>query len=317
MELRQLRYFVRTVELKSMGRAAVDLELSTSTLSQQISQLESELSTRLLTRRSTGVFPTEAGLEFWHHAQTILRQVDVAAAAAQKGRLSGRVTVGLASTTAAVLALPFVEAMQASYPTVGVRIVEGLTSHLQALLDSRQLDLAVLFETGLGTRWSVTPLVEEQLFLIGRPNLQHWPAGFPHPVTMRQLCELPLVMPGAGHALRMRVERGFEAVACQPCVVLEIDGVHSLMNAVRAGYGATIQPGSLVSGTALARGDLAPPHLQVRAITDPDLRRRSMLASLSDDELSPAGLAARVVIGQTAWKLTDEGKWLGASRFER
>ena len=54
MELRQLRYFVRTVELGSMGRAALDLGMVQSALSQQISRLEGELSTRLLQRTAKG-----------------------------------------------------------------------------------------------------------------------------------------------------------------------------------------------------------------------------------------------------------------------
>jgi LysR family tcuABC transcriptional regulator len=53
MELRQLRYFVKVCELRSMGRAAIELGVVTSALSQQISRLESELSTRLLQRSST------------------------------------------------------------------------------------------------------------------------------------------------------------------------------------------------------------------------------------------------------------------------
>ena len=55
MELRQLRYFVRVVELGSMGRAADDLGVVTSALSQQISRLEGELATRLLQRGARGV----------------------------------------------------------------------------------------------------------------------------------------------------------------------------------------------------------------------------------------------------------------------
>ena len=50
MELRQLRYLVRVIELGSISRAALDLELVQSALSQQISRLERELSTRLLQR---------------------------------------------------------------------------------------------------------------------------------------------------------------------------------------------------------------------------------------------------------------------------
>ena len=50
MELRQLRYFVNIVEHGSLGRAALELDVGVSALSQQIAKLESELSTRLLNR---------------------------------------------------------------------------------------------------------------------------------------------------------------------------------------------------------------------------------------------------------------------------
>ena len=61
MELRQLRYFVKVVEVGSISRAALDLDLVQSALSQQITRLEGELSTRLLKRSPQGVTPTEAG----------------------------------------------------------------------------------------------------------------------------------------------------------------------------------------------------------------------------------------------------------------
>ena len=105
MELRQLRYFVRVVELGSMSRAALDLDLVQSALSQQISRLEGELATRLLQRSAKGVLPTEAGLAFFREAQLALRHVEQAGRAAQQSRLSGSVSVGLAPTTAAVLGM--------------------------------------------------------------------------------------------------------------------------------------------------------------------------------------------------------------------
>ena len=130
MELRQLRYFVRVVELGSMGRAALDLGVVTSALSQQISRLESELSTRLLQRTSTGVVPTDAGLAFWRQAQLALRHADDAVRAAQLARLSGHVSVGLPSSTSAVLALPFMAAMRERYDELH-RIYRDTASRLQ------------------------------------------------------------------------------------------------------------------------------------------------------------------------------------------
>ena len=99
MELRQLRYFIRVVELGSMGRAALDLGVGTPALSQQISRLEGELSTRLLQRTTTGVLPTDAGLAFFRQAQLAVRHADAAAQVARQARLAGHVSIGLAPST--------------------------------------------------------------------------------------------------------------------------------------------------------------------------------------------------------------------------
>ena len=84
MELRQLRYFVRIVELGSMSRAALDLDMVQSALSQQITRLEGELCTRLLHRTPRGVAPTEAGVAFFREAQLTLRHAEQAMRVAQQ-----------------------------------------------------------------------------------------------------------------------------------------------------------------------------------------------------------------------------------------
>ena len=161
MELRQLRYFVRIVELGSMGRAALDLNMVQSALSQQISRLEGELCTRLLQRTAKGAVPTEAGLAFFREAQLALRHADQAARAAQQARLTGTVSVGLSPTTASVLGVPLMRAMHERYPDVRLHMVGSLSGHLSNMLNARQLDIAVLFETSAARRWSMLPLLDE------------------------------------------------------------------------------------------------------------------------------------------------------------
>jgi LysR family tcuABC transcriptional regulator len=39
LELRQLRYFLRIVDLGSMGKAAIELDIATAALSQQITKV--------------------------------------------------------------------------------------------------------------------------------------------------------------------------------------------------------------------------------------------------------------------------------------
>ena len=307
MELRQLRYFVKVCELRSMGRAALELELATSALSQQISRLESELSTRLLQRSSTGVTPTDAGLAFLQQAQLTLRHADEAVRAAQQARLAGHVSIGLPPTTASVLGVPLMQAMRERYPEVRLHLVESLSGHLGAMLNARQLDLAVLFQTDAARRWSVLPLLDEKLFVIGRADLPGLPTG--RQVRLARLGELPLIMPSASHGLRATLEAAFARARVAPRVVAEIDGLAMLMDAVRAGQGATIQPGAATA--RLAEGQL----VQVR-IADAQVGRRNLLASLSDDELAPAALAARVVLADVARRLVREGRWAGATLHE-
>ncbi|OAD84428.1 LysR family transcriptional regulator [Comamonas thiooxydans] len=309
MELRQLRYFVRIVELGSMSRAALDLDMVQSALSQQISRLESELSTRLLQRTPRGVIPTEAGQAFFHQAQLTLRHAQQAIHAAQQARLSGAVSMGLSPTIANVLGLPLMRAMRERYPDVRLHMVSALSGHLTSLLNARQLDLAILFDTQSARRWSVMPLLEEQLFLIQSrqqpvaPQIQH-----EVPISLEQLQQVPLILPSGSHGLRSSIMASFTSAGFQSQMAMEIDSLSLLMEAVAAGMGATVLPWSAVG---MYRD--AAERFQWSQIADDSVRRKAALCSLSDDELSPAALAARVVLTDCARQLVHSGVWRGAS----
>ncbi|MFM2066313.1 MAG: hypothetical protein RLZZ584_1222 [Pseudomonadota bacterium] len=312
MELRQLRYFVKVVEHGSFSQAAAALGVVTSALSQQVSRLEGELSTRLLQRTSKGVIPTDAGLAFWRQAQLALRHADHAVLAAQQARLSGHVSVGLASSTASVLGLPLIAAMRERYPEVRLHLVESLSGHLGRMLGARQLDLAVMFQVEPSQGWSVTPLLDERLYAMGRRGLP----GLPGTARTRieQLAGLPLILPSGPHGLRALVDKAFARARATPRVVAEIDGLALLMDAVAAGLGATIQPGAATLRLRQAGGPVD--EVVLVQISNPHARRPNLLVSLSDDELSPAALAARVVLTEVARSLVAERRWTGASFHE-
>ena len=316
MELRQLRYFVRIVELGSMSRAALDLDLVQSALSQQISRLESELSTRLFQRSPKGVLPTEAGMAFFREAQLTLRHAAQAVRAAQESRLSGTVSVGLSSTTAGVLGVALMRAMRERYPDVRLHLVESMSGHLTNMLNVRELDLAVLFETGAARRWSVMPLLEEKLYLMGLPEafasifarLEVAPnAGQPPSISLSQLKGVPLILPTGVHGLRSALDAAFAQAGFKPNLLAEIDSLTMLMDAVASGLGCSVQPWA-----ALKRIASTAERLAVAVVEDGRVVRSSALCSLSDDELSPAALATRVVLADCARALVDSGHWSGA-----
>ncbi|EAO4203909.1 tricarballylate utilization LysR family transcriptional regulator TcuR [Salmonella enterica] len=306
MELRQLRYFVRIIETGSMGSAAQDLDIGVSALSQQMSRLENELAIRLLQRTSRGVTPTNAGLAFYSQAQLALRHADDAILAAREARLSGHVSVGMAPSTASILGIPFIHAMQENYADVRLHVVESLSGNLERMINTRQIDLAVVFQKDKILRWNARPILEEQLFLIGSHALL---AALPdNPITPEQLAGIPLIMPSQGHGLRGRLDAVCQEHALNVEIVAEIDGLALLMRAVRDGLGATLQPGAAIS-------HLDNDALRVIGVHNPVLSRPNFLVSLSDDELTPAGLAARVVLTKVMRQLVDAGEWPGATLY--
>jgi DNA-binding transcriptional LysR family regulator len=104
-ESRDLRYFVAVAERLSFSRAAEDLPLSQSALSEAIRRLEAEIGTQLLARNSRNVKLTPAGEVLLADARDVIRNLDHAVDRAERaGRGEvGRLRVGFEASGAGEL----------------------------------------------------------------------------------------------------------------------------------------------------------------------------------------------------------------------
>jgi DNA-binding transcriptional LysR family regulator len=97
IETRLFRYFVALAEEQHFGRAALHLEISPPTLTNQIQKLELRLGAKLVERRgNTHVEITEAGKRFLERARNVLREAAEAEAVtkqAARGEI-GRLEIG-------------------------------------------------------------------------------------------------------------------------------------------------------------------------------------------------------------------------------
>lgn len=309
MELKQLKYFVAIIESGSLGKASQKLDVGTSALSQQITKLEDELSTRLLQRSSTGVTPTPSGLAFFKQAQLVIRHAQYAIEAAHSSRLTGHVSVGFSPSIASVLGLPFMRLMASRYPDIKIHLVESLSGNLANLVSSRQLDIAIIFTKDVDQQWTVEPLLKEKMFLMANPKLLK-KYGFESCIERQQIefekiHILPLALPSQRHGLRKFLDQKVELLN----VDYEIDGLHLLMNCVSHLDIATIQPGSAYF--EYLRADLC--FLQV---VEPQLDRINYLVSISEEELSPASLATKVAIKACIKDLINSGMWPSAELLD-
>ena len=72
---RQIQYFVAVAENGAVSRAAHELSISQSTVTEAIRELESDLGFALFERRAQGVELTLKGHQFLRHARKILSDI--------------------------------------------------------------------------------------------------------------------------------------------------------------------------------------------------------------------------------------------------
>ncbi|MEN3292090.1 MAG: LysR family transcriptional regulator, nitrogen assimilation regulatory protein [Burkholderiales bacterium] len=243
MELRQLKYFIAIIESGSFSKAAIESHVVQSALSQQIAALETELEVQLLVRSAQGVTPTTAGQLFYQHAQHLLRQVEHAKTLvrASDGKPSGRVTIGLPTSTAATLSLPLLEACLALYPGIQLHLMEGLSRQMHQALINGKADMVIQFsgqpEHGLRAR----RLLTEELFVVSA-NQANGPAPEVGAITLCGLRDMPLLLPERGNGLRDLVEAQLAALGVAVTPVAELGSLTTMIEAAEQGIGATLLP---------------------------------------------------------------------------
>ena len=104
MHPRLLKTFLAVARHRNITRAAREVHLAQSSVSDQVQSLESELGVALFTRSRQGLDLTTAGEALKPYAEEILRLAEKAriAVEATTGKTAGTVTIGALETIAAV-----------------------------------------------------------------------------------------------------------------------------------------------------------------------------------------------------------------------
>ncbi|MDB5427535.1 MAG: LysR family transcriptional regulator, partial [Phenylobacterium sp.] len=136
----ELRAFAAVVERASFARAAMQLGLSASALSQTIRQLEARLGVRLLNRTTRSVAPTSAGERLYDRISPMMREMDaaVAEAVAVTGRVAGPLRINTPGMAAAKLIAPRLGRFHRAHPDVVLDIVidDGLSDIVAGRFDA-------------------------------------------------------------------------------------------------------------------------------------------------------------------------------------
>ena len=124
-EFAELKAFAAVVERKSFARAAENLGLSPSALSQTIRQLEARIGTRLLNRTTRSVSPSASGELLYGRIAPLFREMDAAVAEATEaaGHTTGTLRINTLGIAARTIISPRLSRFHQAYPEVLLDIV--------------------------------------------------------------------------------------------------------------------------------------------------------------------------------------------------
>ena len=274
-DLRQLRYFVTIADAGSFSKASLQLGVAQSALSHHISQMEARLGVALFSRSSKGVEQTESGARFLDHAGAILAAVDAATNDVRDNSKEpgGLVRLGATLTIAPMLIEPLMARLSETAPRVSLRIEERLSPQLVQAVASGELDVAVCFNAGDDRRIDGTQVFEEDICLVGVPELI---GETEEAISLEEALSFPLLLPGRDHILRGMIDR-VALFRNRPINVRhECLSLHALFAGLRLGLGSTLI--SQFSALPLTRsGDVL-----CRPISEPVVTRQLFIASSSE-----------------------------------
>lgn len=254
MDIRALKYFQAVAECGSYSRGSEMLRISQPAVSRTIRALEEELGRSLFKRNGHGVSLTSEGRVLFERAQSLLRQIDQTRAEIRSGQTepSGIVSLAVPPAAGQFLVPELVERFGQRFPNVFLKIVGGFSGYIHELLVRGQVDLACVHDPLPQRGFLVTPLLEEEVFLVGAPG--RFPHGRDHALT-DDLATLPLILPSRPNASRRLLDRWTAGHAASIAPRIEVDD-HTITRAlVKQGVGFTLLTAAGVESD-LRRGEV-------------------------------------------------------------
>lgn len=251
MELRQLKYFLKAKELMNFTEAANSLNISQSTLSQQIKQLETEIDTPLFNRIGKRIQLTEAGNIFADFAKKSVRSSEESLMAMydlkklSRGSLKIGVSYGLRS-----ILVPAVKKFTQNYPQINLEILFETTDILLKKLGDADLDLVLSYQED----HPAENFMYQNLFVSEMMFVTSADSAFStlKKIDLNTISELPLAMPFDGFSTTHYVMDLFKSNQIIPNVKMKINDIPTLIDIVKDGILHTI----LAESTVIDRQNL-------------------------------------------------------------
>jgi len=284
--LKQLRYLAALHGAGHFGRAAAACNVTQSTMSAAIAELESLLGAVLVERTKRRVFFTALGEAVVAESRGVLNGArDIMhLAEAARAPLSGTLRLGVIPTISPFLLPRVMPDLRRDYPKLQLYLTEDLTDALLARLDAGDLDLLLLalpYDCGSA---ETTILFEDRFSLVCRRTD---PLAASRRLSPARIPVQSLLLLEDGHCMRDHALAACATVAPRRSGPFAATSLFTLVQMVANGLGITLAPqlaldAGILKGTGLAVRALrgAGPHRDIGLAWRRGSRRRDEFEAL-------------------------------------
>ncbi len=294
-DIRRLALLVEVVEQGSIT-AAADLMLYTpSAVSQQLRKLEQEVGQPLLTRRSRGVMPTEAGQVLAGHARKMVGQMRAARNDLDQiaGLRRGSLTVGTFPTLAGSFLPLVIRAFKKRYPAISLSVRSARFEELVSDLESGETGLCLLWDYP----WHrfhddairITEVFQESTVILVAKG--HHLADLDE-VKMEDLKKESWIVRADAHPVVEVLRRSANEAGFEPTIGFLANDYQEAQAMVSVGMGVAMVPKTAVA--------LQHPDVRVLSLGAAAPLRRVLLAQRQDKVYAPAEVAFHTTLLEIA-----------------
>ena len=171
MNFSDIQLFVTAARKRGLREAGIALELPASTISRAITRIEKKAGILLLERSIRGVKLTDAGRDYLTFCEQALQRLQDADdyLDSHRHKPKGKLTIGLPTTFAREMVLPFLRTFSDTYPDLRIRFILHECDYPGPPED---VDVDIFFQAGAprSSSWKVRPLPSIAMCLAASPD---------------------------------------------------------------------------------------------------------------------------------------------------
>ena len=239
MELKELRTFTTAARLRSISKAAEQLEIGQPTATTHIKKLEEEIGALLFDRVKRPIQLTLAGATLARLATPLMDGIQDLVAQTAAEEEDGPVSIAAIHVVISHLLLPVVASFHAQFPRSRLRIRPGHTREILQMLKDGEVDLGIAVHSSINDEFDFVPMFPYERVLmapLGHPILEE------EIISLEQITRWPLVLMGPQTLTRTVLEEELRRKGLNYDLALELDDLDMIKRYVATGIGVSIGP---------------------------------------------------------------------------